>query len=156
MAILSKAKTCIVPHRGQFTILSKGTHANRSGSGQCGTPDSSPYCHSKKLPGVLGLHPPPNLPDPAPGGGVWGGGSISHADDPQGAGGFSCKSLGISTTWLACPARGAGGPTGYPGPSAQGHMVCPCAGHTAASGEKAHPSASSEDSGAAPAHATTR
>ena len=35
-----------------------------------------------------GTPPPPNRPDRAPGGGVWGGGSISHADDPQGVGGF--------------------------------------------------------------------
>ena len=32
--------------------------------------------------------PPPNRPDRAPGGGVWRGGSISHADDPQGVGGL--------------------------------------------------------------------
>ena len=30
----------------------------------------------------------PNRPDRAPGGGVWGGGRISHADEPQRVGGF--------------------------------------------------------------------
>ena len=37
----------------------------------------------------FGGPPPPNRLDRAPGGGVWGGGSISHADEPQGVGGFS-------------------------------------------------------------------
>ena len=44
---------------------------------------------SRGIPGNPAGHPPPpNRPDQAPGGGVWGGGRISHADDPQGAGGF--------------------------------------------------------------------
>ena len=52
-------------------------------------------------PGPAGPPPPPNRPDRAPGGGVWGGGSISHADDPQGVGGFPLDSVSIF-----CSSRG--------------------------------------------------